>query len=244
MIREELDRAAAGLRPDEVARGKGSVRGSRMLALEDPFARMNRLGHAELVVGELPEHRLRFSAHRGGHEDDVAARGGPADPERPPPRSSSDPMPQAWQPGSRRMAARSSAGRCSRLGDMNCRFASRWSALPVGWASRSARPWNPTRTWFWWTGSMWGTTSAGSAGTTADVAVDFTTPACRDGQPGGLHRGGGAHGGRDHRLQRRTAGPGPGAAGRPARCRMRDRAQLRHRRGPDDEVRRTGGALV
>ncbi len=54
VIREELDRAAAGLRPDEVARGKGTVRGSRLLALEDPFARMNRLGHAELVVGELP----------------------------------------------------------------------------------------------------------------------------------------------------------------------------------------------
>ncbi len=55
VIRAELQRAAAdGFGPEEVQRGKGSVRGGRILSLEDPFARMNRLGHSELVVGELP----------------------------------------------------------------------------------------------------------------------------------------------------------------------------------------------
>lgn len=64
VIGEELRAiAASGLSASEVQRGKGSVRGARILALEDPFARMNRLGHAELGVGELPtiadiEHRI------------------------------------------------------------------------------------------------------------------------------------------------------------------------------------------
>ena len=39
---------------DEVARGKGQLRGGLLLGLEDPFARMGRLGQSELVVGELP----------------------------------------------------------------------------------------------------------------------------------------------------------------------------------------------
>jgi predicted Zn-dependent peptidase len=64
VIRAELARAAAeGFAAEEVERGKGSVRGSRILALEDPFARMSRLGQSELVVGELPtideiQHRI------------------------------------------------------------------------------------------------------------------------------------------------------------------------------------------
>ena len=97
VIREELDRSAAGLRPDEVARGKGTVRGSRLLALEDPFARMNRLGHAELVVGELPsidEIQRRIEAVDEADIARVAARLIPT-------ATSTivvGPMPQAWQP--------------------------------------------------------------------------------------------------------------------------------------------------
>ncbi len=78
VIREELAQvAASGLTPAEVERGKGSVRGSRILSLEDPFSRMNRLGQSELVVGELPsiaEIQLRIEAV--GPEDvaRVAAR--------------------------------------------------------------------------------------------------------------------------------------------------------------------------
>jgi predicted Zn-dependent peptidase len=55
VIRSELARAVAdGFTDDEVRRGKGAIRGGRILSLEDPFARMGRLGQSELVVGELP----------------------------------------------------------------------------------------------------------------------------------------------------------------------------------------------
>ena len=55
LIRAELAAvAAAGLPDDEVQRGKGQLRGGLLLGLEDPFARMGRLGQSELVVGELP----------------------------------------------------------------------------------------------------------------------------------------------------------------------------------------------
>lgn len=54
LIQSELvEVLAKGVGADEVARGVGSVRGSRILALEDPFSRMNRLGQAELLIGEL-----------------------------------------------------------------------------------------------------------------------------------------------------------------------------------------------
>jgi predicted Zn-dependent peptidase len=35
-------------------RAKGQLRGGTLLAMEEPFAAMNRLGRAELVMGELP----------------------------------------------------------------------------------------------------------------------------------------------------------------------------------------------
>lgn len=55
VIRAELARAATdGFTDDEVRRGKGAIRGGRILSLEEPFARMGRLGQSELVVGELP----------------------------------------------------------------------------------------------------------------------------------------------------------------------------------------------
>jgi len=69
VIRGELARAVEqGFSADEVDRGKGAIRGSRILALEDPFARMSRLGQSELVVGELPtideiQHRIEEVTH-------------------------------------------------------------------------------------------------------------------------------------------------------------------------------------
>lgn len=55
VIRTELATVAdQGLPRAEVERGKGQLRGGLLLGLEDPFARMNRLGQSELVVGDLP----------------------------------------------------------------------------------------------------------------------------------------------------------------------------------------------
>ncbi len=45
--------AADGLTEDELARGKGQLRGSLVLGLEDTGSRMSRLGKSELVYGEL-----------------------------------------------------------------------------------------------------------------------------------------------------------------------------------------------
>jgi predicted Zn-dependent peptidase len=48
------DVADHGLTPAELARGKGQVRGSFVLGLEDTGSRMSRLGKSELVYGQLP----------------------------------------------------------------------------------------------------------------------------------------------------------------------------------------------
>jgi predicted Zn-dependent peptidase len=54
LCREQLaDAARAGLSADELARGKGQMRGGLVLGLEDTGSRMSRLGKAELVYGEL-----------------------------------------------------------------------------------------------------------------------------------------------------------------------------------------------
>jgi predicted Zn-dependent peptidase len=54
VAREQLDIVAAdGLPDDELERGKGQVRGSYVLGLEDTGSRMSRLGKAELGYGEL-----------------------------------------------------------------------------------------------------------------------------------------------------------------------------------------------
>ncbi len=55
ICRDELaDVAARGLSDDELALGRGQVRGGLVLGLEDTGARMTRLGKSELVYGELP----------------------------------------------------------------------------------------------------------------------------------------------------------------------------------------------
>ena len=54
VVRSELARVAAeGITAEELARGKGQLRGGLVLGLEDSGARMSRLGKAELVYGEL-----------------------------------------------------------------------------------------------------------------------------------------------------------------------------------------------
>src|SRR3984885_5360962 len=51
---EEIDRVVnGGLTDAELARGKGQVRGSIVLGLEDPSSRMSRLGKSELVYPRL-----------------------------------------------------------------------------------------------------------------------------------------------------------------------------------------------
>ena len=53
LIREELDRVAAdGLTAEEVARGRGQLKGGMVLGLEDTGSRMSRLGKSELSYGE------------------------------------------------------------------------------------------------------------------------------------------------------------------------------------------------
>ena len=53
LIRAELDRVAAdGLTAEEVARGRGQLKGGLVLGLEDTGSRMSRLGKSELSYGE------------------------------------------------------------------------------------------------------------------------------------------------------------------------------------------------
>jgi predicted Zn-dependent peptidase len=55
VIRAELESIASGnITPDELLRGKGQMRGSVVMGLEDTGAKMTRIAKAELVYGELP----------------------------------------------------------------------------------------------------------------------------------------------------------------------------------------------
>jgi predicted Zn-dependent peptidase len=54
ICRDELAKVAeAGITDEELTRGKGQLRGSLVLGLEDTSSRMSRLGKSELVQGEL-----------------------------------------------------------------------------------------------------------------------------------------------------------------------------------------------
>jgi predicted Zn-dependent peptidase len=54
VVREELAKvAASGITEDELARGKGQLRGGLVLGLEDSASRMSRIGKAELIHDEL-----------------------------------------------------------------------------------------------------------------------------------------------------------------------------------------------
>ncbi|MFG1623254.1 M16 family metallopeptidase [Kribbella sp. NPDC049227] len=55
VVRSELQAIASGnITPDELLRGKGQMRGSVVMGLEDTGAKMTRIAKAELVYGELP----------------------------------------------------------------------------------------------------------------------------------------------------------------------------------------------
>jgi predicted Zn-dependent peptidase len=77
ICRDEIAKVVSGgLTDDELARGKGQVRGSIVLGLEDPSSRMSRLGKSELVYPGLePVEDILSSVDAVTHDDvrDVAA---------------------------------------------------------------------------------------------------------------------------------------------------------------------------
>ena len=61
---------SGGLSDAELARGKGQLRGSIVLGLEDPSSRMSRLGKAELVYPRLePVEEILAAIEAVGHDD-------------------------------------------------------------------------------------------------------------------------------------------------------------------------------
>jgi predicted Zn-dependent peptidase len=77
ICRDEIAKViAGGLTDDEMNRGKGQLRGSIVLGLEDPSSRMSRLGKAELVYPRLePVEEILASIEAVTHDDvrEVAA---------------------------------------------------------------------------------------------------------------------------------------------------------------------------
>lgn len=77
ICREEIEKVAAtGISDAELDRGKGQMRGSTVLGLEDPSSRMSRLGKSELVYPRLePVEEILQKIEAVTHDDvrDVAA---------------------------------------------------------------------------------------------------------------------------------------------------------------------------
>ena len=77
ICREEIDKVVSGgLTDAELDRGKGQLRGSIVLGLEDPSSRMSRLGKSELVYPQLePVEEILASIGAVTHDDvgEVAA---------------------------------------------------------------------------------------------------------------------------------------------------------------------------
>ena len=74
LIRAELDRVAAeGISPEEVARGRGQLKGGLVLGLEDTGSRMSRLGKSELSYGEYLPVREVLDRVDAVDEDQVRA---------------------------------------------------------------------------------------------------------------------------------------------------------------------------
>jgi predicted Zn-dependent peptidase len=71
ICQEEIAKVVAGgLTDAELERGKGQLRGSIVLGLEDPSSRMSRLGKAELVYPRLePVEEILASIAAVGHDD-------------------------------------------------------------------------------------------------------------------------------------------------------------------------------
>ena len=77
LIREELARVAdEGLTGEEVARGRGQLKGNLVLGLEDTGSRMSRLGKSELSYGEYLPVREVLSRLDSVNEDQVRAVAG------------------------------------------------------------------------------------------------------------------------------------------------------------------------
>ena len=77
ICREELAKiAAAGITEAELERGKGQLRGSLVLGLEDTGSRMSRIGKAELVYGELLSVDEVIDRIDGVTLDDISAMAG------------------------------------------------------------------------------------------------------------------------------------------------------------------------
>jgi predicted Zn-dependent peptidase len=74
LVREELARVASdGLTPEEVARGRGQLKGGLVLGLEDTGSRMSRLGKSELSYGEYQPVREVLARLDSVDVDQVAA---------------------------------------------------------------------------------------------------------------------------------------------------------------------------
>ena len=77
ICQEEIDKViSAGLTDAELERGKGQLRGSIVLGLEDPSSRMSRLGKSELVYPRLePVDEILSAIEQVTHDDvrEVAA---------------------------------------------------------------------------------------------------------------------------------------------------------------------------
>jgi predicted Zn-dependent peptidase len=72
ICRDEIAKViSGGLTEDELNRGKGQLRGSIVLGLEDPSSRMSRLGKAELVYPRLEPVEEILAAIEGVTHDDV-----------------------------------------------------------------------------------------------------------------------------------------------------------------------------
>jgi predicted Zn-dependent peptidase len=74
ICRDEITRVVeGGLTDAELARGKGQVRGSIVLSLEDPSSRMSRLGKSELVYPRLEPVEEVLAAIDSVSHDDIRA---------------------------------------------------------------------------------------------------------------------------------------------------------------------------
>ncbi len=74
ICRDEMDKVVAdGLTGAELDRGKGQLRGSMVLGLEDPSSRMSRLGKSELVYPRLEPVDEILAAIEAVSHDDVRA---------------------------------------------------------------------------------------------------------------------------------------------------------------------------
>ena len=232
ICRDEIAKVAAtGITAEELERGKGQLRGSLVLGLEDTGSRMSRIGKAELVYGELLSVDEVLAPDRRGHPRRRVARSPPTCSPRRPTLAVVGPFDEDRDFTARRRLSRDDARRrCSaprgRMGAEACRAVEAADDLELVARVGSADP----------------LTALIDAG--AEVAVDLTRPdAVMDNLQfcieHGIHAVVGTSGFDDERL----ATVRGWLADAPGRRRAR-RAELRGRRGADDAVRRAGRPVL